>query len=80
MEQLPEESKPTLGCLDIFLLEELVVASGSEDVDYVADLRKGFPVTGSLPDGNQGTPVAGGQRVHGRPGGGGPPTTSGIAR
>ena len=38
----------------------------------MTDLSNGFPITGSLPSGNCGVPIPGGQRVHGRPGLGGP--------
>lgn len=69
----PDDRKSTLGQLDLFLLEEMVLASGSADVDFVSELAAGFPITGALPSGGQGVPVEGGQRVHGKPGLGGPP-------
>ena len=62
----------TIGKLDLFLLEEMLVKSEYHDTEYVTDLSKGFPITGSLPSGNCGIPIPGGQRVHGRPGLGGP--------
>ena len=70
---LPVEKRDILGSLDLFLLEEMLVQSRSEDVDFVVDLHKGFPITGRLPAGNQGEPIPGGQRSNGRPGEGGPP-------
>ena len=62
----------TLGRLDLFLLEEMLVRSKRKGADYVSDLAKGFPITGSIPAGQCGTPIPGGQSVHGRPGLGGP--------
>ena len=46
--------------------------SGHSDTSYVSDLVQGFPVTGSLPSGGNGITIPGGQRVHGKPGLGGP--------
>ena len=62
----------TIGKLDLFLMEEMLVAAGHVDTEYVKDLSQGFPVTGRLPDGDCGRPIPGGQRVHGTPGLGGP--------
>jgi hypothetical protein len=70
--QLTEVEQGTLGKLDLFLLEEMLISAGHVDKDYVSDLAKGFPVTGSLFDGNLGEPIVGGQRVHNTPGLGGP--------
>ena len=64
--------KGALGQLDLYLLEEMLVAANHVDVDYVKDLAQGFPITGRLPDGDCGKPIAGGQRVHGKPGLDGP--------
>ena len=72
-ENLPETRKATLGRLDPYLLEEMVIASGSSDELFVQHLMEGFPITGVIPSGGQGTPVTGGLRVHGRPGLGAPP-------
>ena len=69
---LSTADKATLGQLDLFLMEEMLVAAGHVDTDYVKDLSQGFPVTGRLPDGECGRPIPGGQRVHGKPGQGGP--------
>ena len=71
-EKLDPTLQGTLGRLDLFLLEELLNKSKYHDQDYVKDLAEGFPITGSLPSGNCGVPIPGGQRVHGRPGLGGP--------
>ena len=69
---LPQEELGTLGQLDLFLMEEMVISSGHIDKDYVYRLSKGFPITGELFDGNVGEPIVGGQRVHNTPGLGGP--------
>ena len=69
---LDKEDRGTIGKLDLFLLEELLVASGHIDTEYVRDLAVGFPITGTLEDGSCGVPLPGGQRVHGQPGLDGP--------
>ena len=43
---LSPEELGTLGKLDLFLMNEMVLASEHVDVDYVKDLAAGFPVTG----------------------------------
>lgn len=43
----------------MFVLEEVLLASSNEDVDYVADLIHGFPVTGIIPSGDKGVPIEG---------------------
>ena len=48
---LPAERRATIGQLDPYLLEEMVLASGSTDTDFVSDLAAGFPITGHLPSG-----------------------------
>lgn len=50
--RLPEDGQATLGKLDFYLLEEILLAFGSGDTNYVVDLSYGFPVTGSIPAGN----------------------------
>ena len=60
----PTESG-TLGQLDLFLMEDMLITSGHVDMEYVKDLSQGFPVTGRLSDGECGRPIPGGQRVHG---------------
>ena len=64
---LPDERKGTLGKLDLFILAEMLQQIDHTDHDFVSDLAKGFPITGDLPSGGLGTPIDGGQRVHGRP-------------
>ena len=70
--RLPQEKLATVGQIDLFLLEEMVVKSGHKDISYVSDMVDGFPVTGAIPSGGCGRAVPGGQRVHGKPGLGGP--------
>ena len=65
---LDPRDQGTIGQLDFFLLEEMLVAAGHVDTAYVKDLSQGFPVTGRLSDGDCGRPIPGGQRVHGTPG------------
>jgi len=72
-DNLSKESQGTVGKLDPFLLTEMLKASGHADTRYVEDLLCGFPIVGDLPSGGNGTPIPGGQRVHGRPGFGGSP-------
>ena len=62
----------TLENIDVMLLQELVDATDHVDKNYVGDLKRGFPVTGSISDGNCGVPIQGGQRVNTKPGLGGP--------
>ena len=69
---LPEDKKSTVGRLDLFLIDELIQQSGHTDVHYVRDLYRGFPITGALDSGGCGEHIEGGQRVHGKPGLGGP--------
>ena len=38
--QLPMDKQPTVGKIDIFLLEEMMVYSGHKDTDYVSDMVK----------------------------------------
>ena len=68
---LSSENQGTVGKLDPFLLTEMLKVSGHADTEYVADLLCGFPIVGDLPSGENGTPIPGGQRVHGKPGLGG---------
>ena len=70
---LKPSEQQVVGKLDFFLLQEMVDASQHVDRDYVAALAQGFAVTGNLDDGSLGVPIAGGQRVHGKPGLGGAP-------
>ena len=53
-------------------MEDMLIASGHVDVDYVKDLSQGFPISGRLPDGGCGRPIPEGQRVRGKPGLDGP--------
>ena len=69
---LDDTQRATLGKIDVFLLKELIEATGHTDTKYVEDLMVGFPVTGSISTGNLGTPIPGGQRVNAKPGLGGP--------
>ena len=64
--------KATLANIDVMLLQELVDTTNHVDTNYVDDLKRGFPVTGSISDGNCGEQIQGGQRVNARPGLGGP--------
>ena len=61
-------------------MEEMLVASGHVDSEYVQDLSQGFPVTGRLSDGDCGRPIPGGQRVHGTPGLDGPEPIEDLKR
>ena len=70
--KLPADKQATVGKIDLFLLNEMITRSNHTDTNYVPDMVAGFPVTGSIPDGGCGTPLQGGQRVHGQPGLGGP--------
>ena len=69
---LPPDKLATVGNIDLYLLEEMLIRSGHTDKSFVKDLLDGFPVTGSIPSGGCGQEIPGGQRVHGRPGLGGP--------
>ena len=71
-DMLPEDKRPTVGKLDMFLIDEMIHKAGHTDVDYVRDLFQGFPTTGALQSGGCGEHIEGGQRVHGKPGLGGP--------
>ena len=62
----------TIGKVDIFLLEEMMVYSKHGDHRYIQDMVTGFPVTDSIPSGDCGILILGGQRVRGQPGLGGP--------
>ena len=68
---LPEASRGTLGKLDLFLLEEMIVKSGSIDVQFARDLSDGLPITGNISSGGLGEVIPGGQRVNRKPGLGG---------
>ena len=70
--RLPEDKQATVGKIDFFLFDERIHRSAHTDTTYVPDMVEGFPVTGSIPSGGCGTPLPGGQRVHGKPGLGGP--------
>ena len=65
--RLPPDKLVTVGHIDLFLLEEMLVKSGHKGVSYVQDMVEGFPVTGAIPSGGCGREVPGGQ-----PGPGGP--------
>ena len=69
---LDEAQKVTLGSIDVILLQELIDVTGHVDKNYVEDLKRGFPVTGSISSGNWGVPIQGGQRVNAQPGLDGP--------
>ena len=71
--RLPQGRQSTLGKLDLFLMEEMLLEAQHTDVDYVKDLAAGFAVTGTLDPGSLGDPIPGGQRSNRRPGLGGPP-------
>eukprot|EP00973_Karenia_brevis_P080669 11191341-Karenia_brevis.AAC.1 len=71
-QSLNHTQQHVLGKLDPFLLQDLLVAAGHEDIDYVNDLLQGFPLTETLSIGGLGTDIDGGQRSRGRPGYGGP--------
>ena len=71
---LSPEELGTLGKLDLFLMNEMVLASEHVDTNYVQDLATGFPATGALYDGGLGEQIPGGRRVHNTPGLGGPTT------
>ena len=69
---LDDVQRATQGNIDVMLLQELIDATGHVDTNYVEDLKRGFPVTGSISAGNCGAPIQGGQRVNAKPGLGGP--------
>ena len=74
--RLPQGRQSTLGELDLFLTEEMVLEAQYKDVDYVKDLAAGFAVTGTIDSGSLGEPIPGGQRSNRRPGLVGPPDIS----
>ena len=63
---LPPHLLPTLGKLHLPLLEEMLHASGHEDLSLMSDLKRGFPVIGEMSAGGVGTPRPGGIRKGGK--------------
>jgi len=70
LQSLDKDLQGTVGKLDPFLLTAMLEAAGHKDKKYVQDLLAGFPVTGEVPCCGTGTPIPGGQRVHGKTGNG----------
>ena len=56
---LPQTRQGTIGRLDLFLMEELLVASKRFDASYVEDLAEGFSVTGNISSGGCGEEIPG---------------------
>ena len=70
--KLDTDKMATVGHIELFLLEEMLVKANHIDASYVADMVQGFPVTGAISSGGCGRHMPGGQRVHGAPGLNGP--------
>ena len=69
---LPASKKNVVGCLDPFLLKSMIQEAGHVHMELPEDLLAGLPLTDVLGVGGSGVDIPGGQRVHGKPGGGGP--------
>ena len=65
--RLPPKVQPVLGKIHFPLLEEMLKSAGHNDVHFVEDLQRGFPVSGPIRAGGVGRPCADGCLVHGRP-------------
>ena len=77
-QNLPADKQSTLGCLGLFLLEEMLYATAHSDKSFVEDLAAGFAVTGAIENGPLGEPIPGGTRANRKPGMGGPPDMASL--